>query len=173
QTVLSNLQWWLNGYKVLPDGAYELHMPLTCYYVAYADEVNAQSPYTLADYEAVLTEDAKFYDEVTLQKSGNDWLLTLPNTEGSLTNVAWGVNYGNWAYGYQGGPNGAGDYGGKTFSVPFQPGVGFSIGLNSLDENAFGDTTGIPANKTTLMPLYVLDTLGMQSASDLPSGLSI
>ncbi|MFX4303709.1 hypothetical protein ACOJUR_15815 [Alicyclobacillus tolerans] len=173
QTVLSNLQWWLNGYKVLPDGAYELHMPLTCYYVAYADEVNAQSPYTLADYEAVLTEDAKFYDEVTLQKSGNDWLLTLPNTEGSPTNVAWDVNYGNWAYGYQGGPNGAGDYGGKTFSVHFQPGVGFSIGLNSLDENAFGDTTGIPASKTTLMPLYVLDTLGMQSASDLPSGLSI
>ncbi|QER44620.1 hypothetical protein F0726_01550 [Acidithiobacillus caldus] len=104
---------------MLSNGAYELHVPLTSYYVAYADEVNAQSPYTLADYEAVLTEDAKFYDEVTLQKSGSDWLLTLPNTEGSPTNVVWSVYYGNWSYGYQGGPNGAGDYGGKTLTYLF------------------------------------------------------
>jgi hypothetical protein len=174
QTVLSNLQWWLNGYKVLPNGAYLLHIPLYSHYNEYADEVNAQSPYTLADYEAALTEDATFYDQVTLQQSGANWLVSLPNTAGSPTNVAWQLAYnGHIFYGYEGGPSDVGDQGGKTFSVPFQSGGGFAIGIYSLDENGLGDTFGIPANHTTLMPQYVLDGGGMQGASNLPSGLSV
>ncbi|WP_258112158.1 hypothetical protein [Alicyclobacillus sp. SP_1] len=173
QTVLSNLQWWLNGYKVLPDGAYQLHIPLYSHYNDFADEVNAQSAYTLGDYEAVLTEDAKFYDQVTLQQSGADWLLTLPSTQGSPTNVAWEVGYGDWDYGYQGGPSAKGDQGGRMFSIPFKPGVGFAIALDSLDENAFGELLFIPASSSALEPLYVLDGGGMQSNSELPKGLSV
>jgi hypothetical protein len=173
QTVLSNLQWWLNGYKVLPDGAYQLHIPLYSHYNEYADEVNAQSAYTLGDYEAVLTEDAKFYDQVTLQQSGADWLLTLPSTQGSPTNVVWSAYYGHWSYGYNGGPSGVGDYGGTTISIPFKSRVGLSIALYSLDENAFGEWLGIPANDTTLVPKYVIDAMGTQPVSDLPRGLSI
>ncbi|MCY0895847.1 MAG: hypothetical protein OWS03_06080 [Alicyclobacillaceae bacterium] len=173
QTVLSNLQWWLNGYKVLPNGAYQLHIPLYSHYNVWSGGATTKG-YGLANYEEVLTEDAKFYDQVTLQQSGANWLITLPNTEGSPTNVAWTIAYnGNLIYGYNGGSKDNGDQGGKTLSVNFQPGGGFSIGLSSLDENGFGEYLGIPANSTTLVPKYVIDAMGMQSSSDLPTGLSI
>ncbi|MDP9729892.1 hypothetical protein [Alicyclobacillus tolerans] len=170
QTVLSNLEWWIDGGKTLPNGAIQLHAPMYSKYNSW--NLVPANLLTQTEYDAVTTDDTIYYDKITVRKSGQNLLVTLPDTANSATKLAWSVADGNWSgYGYQGGPSGAGDWGGITLTVP-DDGPFIDIQMNSLginEKGPYGLDFGVPILNGVPSTVYTLDGSNLQTVDSLPS----
>ncbi|WP_029421785.1 hypothetical protein [Alicyclobacillus macrosporangiidus] len=136
-TVLSNLQWWLTGDRVV-NGVHHLHVPFYSNFgMWYGDTANSGAPVNNGisenDYQAYLADETKYYDQVTATVKGNTIYLTLPDTSKSFSNMAWHVVDGYWVYG---GWQAKDNRGGKTLQIP-NNGPGLSIDTGTLNPRMY------------------------------------
>ncbi|WP_258111254.1 hypothetical protein [Alicyclobacillus sp. SP_1] len=180
QTVLSNLQYWLNGYKTLSNGVVQMHVPF--YSKKGLWQLVEGKVLTQSQYDAILTDDTKYYDQVTLTRVGQDIDLSLPSTAHSVTGIEWSVGDGASGanplkYGYFGGEPGPGRSGGLTLKAPLASDTGLSIGMYSLAKSFTGSFGGYglriftPFISGNMDPAYQLDESDGQSILSLPPSI--
>ncbi|GMA65658.1 hypothetical protein NZD89_28030 (plasmid) [Alicyclobacillus fastidiosus] len=132
-TIISNLKWWVNGYKTLSNGWVELHIP---FYSNYENWQNvASGAFTQSQYDQLMTDIDTYYDQLEIKPSGSELSVKLPDA--SSRNLVWQVVDGTYAWGYSHGTSGTGYHGGNTLSVT-NKGPGISIRLASLNYEAQG-----------------------------------
>ena len=127
QTVLSNLQWWLTGDKVV-NGVNHLHFPFYSDYMLWASQPQNE----MSLYGSTLANVIHYYNEITTKTSGSTIDLTLPNTTNSTSDLGWIVNDGNYQYG---GWQTKDNRGGTTIQVPNKGTAGLAIAESSLIPN--------------------------------------
>ena len=132
-TIVSNLQWWLTGDRVV-NGIHHLHVPFYSNYgMWYGDTANSGAPtnneISEANYQSYLADETRYYDEVTATVGGTTVNLALPNTSNSASNMAWLVVDGQWTYG---GWQAIDNRGGKTIQIPNTGTGGFAINTGTL-----------------------------------------
>ncbi|WP_062308939.1 hypothetical protein [Alicyclobacillus sendaiensis] len=126
QTVLSNLQWWLNGYKE-QNGVYILHAPVYTF-----DWI--PMGYSEQAYQQAKAAATYFYDRVKVWGDGKTIHVELPNATGA--NVVYAVvvpkpNGMTWGYGYFNGWN-VPLQGGTTLTFQ-NSGSGFDLSVYGAD----------------------------------------
>ncbi|SFU95545.1 hypothetical protein [Alicyclobacillus macrosporangiidus] len=141
-TVLSNLQWWLTGDRVV-NGVHHLHVPFYSNYGLWLTSTapKPQSPgqsgglgISESDYQAYLADETKYYDQVTATVKGNTIYLTLPDTSKSFSNMAWHIVDGHWVYG---GWQAKDNRGGKTLEIPNAGTAGPTISTGTLNPSMY------------------------------------
>lgn len=137
QTILSNLQWWLNGAKQV-NGTYYLHAPFYSNYPTWLS--NVPKMMTQAQYESVWKETIHYFDKVTatVSGSGGTIYLTLPDTSKTANSIAWSIVDGTWQDGRW--DKASRLFGGKTLVVP-NNGPGLGVITASLSQNLLGYQT--------------------------------
>ncbi|MFD1674132.1 hypothetical protein [Alicyclobacillus fodiniaquatilis] len=151
--VISNLKWWINGYKNLSGGWTQLHLP---FYSNYENWQNvASGAFSQSQYDENMTDTTTYYDELEVKQSGSNVLVKLPNAQKS--NVVWQVVDGTYTWGYSHGTSGAGFYGGDTLTVPTNgPGIGIRIASLNFDaQGAVIDYVGQEQNIDFSKPFSV------------------
>jgi len=133
--IMSNLQWWLTGYKVV-DGVYHLHAPMYGNYVQYASLVDT-GEINIAQYMSGLAETTHYYDELTATVSNNQLNLTLPSVKGAPQQTVWQVDARDFTYGWNGATTVPQSLGGLTLHIPFDGPV-ITITAESITDNLVG-----------------------------------
>ncbi|MCL6446461.1 MAG: copper amine oxidase N-terminal domain-containing protein, partial [Alicyclobacillus sp.] len=127
QTVWSNLQWWLYGYKE-QNGVYTLHAPLAIY------GIGKPQGYSEQVFQEDMSEATYFFDRIKVWGDGETIHVELPNATG--TNVIYAVvdpkpDGMTWGYGYFNGWD-VPLQGGTTLTFQ-NAGAGFGISVVGAD----------------------------------------
>lgn len=151
-TILSNLQWWLTGDKVV-NGVSYLHVPFYSNYGAWLTETGGKgvgNGISENNYQSYLADETRYYDQITAKVVGTTIDLTLPNTANSASNMAWDVVDGVWEYG---GWQSKDNRGGKTIQVP-NGGPGLSIDTATLNPDMYLEGFQIALKNVNGAPMF-------------------
>ncbi|QSO45480.1 hypothetical protein [Alicyclobacillus mengziensis] len=145
-TIISNLQWWLNGYKV-SNGVYTMHVPFVSHYVEWLDFTQpGYGNVTEQNYQSGMAQALGYYNQIKVWGTSTV-NVQLPNSSG--TNVEFGVSGNNGSYNY-----------------------GLDIGLDPHSPTHGGVTVSFP-NSSSWGTDLTAEVMGLPSTNGNPIGYDI